>query len=337
MVAGRVEEAAGILDAVLRTSPDDRNVLVLRAVIAERAGNLPAALACVNRASRGLSADGPPPLELHELRTRLQGKLFQPLAEGEAFSAPAWSWPPPSVLSFPKNLPDLRSAAKPAEAGATRAVTTPGAGAATPPVVSPAGTAAATAPKASEASESGQVGPVRKVAAAGGVGVVVPAAELDDQKIRADPAGQWAAEATVGSQYGRSQYSAAKATGAPDVPIAGNSPDAWCPAVRDRGMDWLEVTFGTPVEAVELRVRQNDAPGAVAKVEAFEPDGTAHVWWEGVDPLVVPTVRQILWFAVRVPRTPYRVAHVKLTLNLASGPGYKQVDAVQLVAAGDGK
>jgi len=164
-------------------------------------------------------------------------------------------------------------------------------------------------------------------------GSVVPASELTDEKIRADAAGQWAASAVSGSQYDKKQYSAAKATGAPDVSVVGNSPDAWCPASKDRGTDWLELGFATPVHAVELRVRQNDAAGAITRIEALEPDGTAHLWWEGVDPLVAKGAREIVWFVVRVPKTPYLVAKAKVTLNLASGPGWKEIDAVQLVAA----
>ncbi len=162
---------------------------------------------------------------------------------------------------------------------------------------------------------------------------VVLAAELADEKIRADAAGQWAATAIAGSQYGKTQYSAAKATGAPDVPTVGNSPDAWCPAGKDSGTDWLEVTFATPVHATEIRVRQNDAAGAITKIEAIEPDGTLHVWWEGVDPLVAKAARDIAWFAVRVPKTPYLVAKAKITLNLAAVPGWKEIDAVQVVGA----
>ena len=100
-------------------------------------------------------------------------------------------------------------------------------------------------------------------------------------------------------------------------------------------MDWLELTFAKPVQAVEVRVRQNDAPGAITKIEAIESNGTIHLWWEGVDPYQRTAVREIVWFAVRVPKTSYLVARIKLTLNLASGPGYKEVDAVQLVAASD--
>ena len=97
-------------------------------------------------------------------------------------------------------------------------------------------------------------------------------------------------------------------------------------------MDWLDATFAKPVHAIEVRVRQNDAPGAITKVEAIEPDGTTHVWWAGADPHQRTTVREIVWFAVRVPKTSYLVSRIKLTLNLASGPGYKEIDSVQLVS-----
>jgi hypothetical protein len=166
-----------------------------------------------------------------------------------------------------------------------------------------------------------------------GLGGLVPSAELTDAKIIADPAGQWAASAVAGTQYGKAQYSAMQATGAPNISVAGNSPDAWCPATRTGGRDWLEVTFANPVQTTEVRVRQTDAAGALVKVEAIEPNGVVHVWWEGADPYQAPAIREIAWFAVRVPKTDYAVAKVKLTLNLASGPGYKQIDAVQLVAA----
>jgi hypothetical protein len=119
------------------------------------------------------------------------------------------------------------------------------------------------------------------------------------------------------------------------VPIAGDSPNAWCPATKNSGTDWLEVTFAKSVHATEVRVRQNNVAGAIARIEAIEPDGTAHVWWEGVDPNVAPATRDIVWFAVRVPKTDYLVAKVKIALNLAAGPGWKQIDAVQLVGPAD--
>jgi len=237
--------------------------------------------------------------------------------------------------------PALRTALKDVRAGKLAPTPTPASRPATS-VAAPAATAVvapAPAPTAAvvPVAPSGQVlallpaNPTR--AGVPSPGKVVPRTELVEASILADAAGQWAAAARAGSEYGRTQYSAARATGAPNVPVAGNSPDAWCPAVRNVGLDWLAVTFARPVSAVEVRVRQSDASGALAKVEAIEPDGTSHLWWEGVDPAKAAAIREIVWFAVRVPATAYPVAHVKLTLNLASGPGYKQIDAVQLVAA----
>jgi hypothetical protein len=145
--------------------------------------------------------------------------------------------------------------------------------------------------------------------------------------------GQWAATARAGSQYSSPTYSAAKVTGAPDVAVAGNSPEAWCPGAQNGGTDWIELAFARPVRAAGVRVRQNLSPGAIVKVEAIAADGATHVWWAGVDPFVSTTGREIAWFGVRVPATDYAVAQVKLTLNLAAKPDWEQIDAVQLVAA----
>jgi hypothetical protein len=77
-------------------------------------------------------------------------------------------------------------------------------------------------------------------------------------------------------------------------------------------------------------VRQSLNPGTIVRVEAFEPDGKAHVLWAGKDPNVYPT-DQIAWLVVRVPRTEFRVQRVRLTLDTPSLKGWKQIDAVQLV------
>ena len=331
LLTGRVEEAASILDAVLTNSPDDGRLLTARAVVAERAGNIIAAILCAKRAERARppTSTGPPPVELQELQTRLQ--LALPEAMKRSDKPAEWTWPPPSVMKMPDSMmPPLPKANAPS-ASAVAAPATPAPKSI--PAVTPV---ASTAPVVvlAPAPASPPVVVARFPVASAGLpspGEMVPADQLNDAKVSADTAGQWATTATAGSQYDKTQYSAARATGAPDVPVAGNSPEAWCPAVRNVGMDWLEVTFANPVSAVEVRARQSDASGAIAKVEAIEPDGTAHVWWEGADPYKAPAIREIVWFAVRVPKTAYLVARIKLTLNLASGPGYKQIDAVQLV------
>lgn len=338
---GAYEEAAQQLDAVLTKTPNDFELLCQRAEVALAGRNPIAAMVCLGRAARLRSpqASGPPPPIFAEVQSRV---LAAQLAGVSPDGPPAWTWPPLAVLTLSEReaaelLEKTRSAAAAASPRAhDSAASAPATSAASP---APSTTRAADpAPRALPVSPedvrvAGVAVPAAAVAAAPAIGVLVPAAELSDSAIRAESAGQWATSAVAGSQYGRTQYSAAQAAGAPNVPVAGNSPDAWCPANRDTGVDWLEVTFSNPVHATEVRVRQNDAAGAIVRVEAIEPDGTAHTWWEGVDPYQPPAVREIVWFAVRVPKTAYLVARVKLTLNLASGPGYKEIDAVQLVGA----
>jgi hypothetical protein len=167
------------------------------------------------------------------------------------------------------------------------------------------------------------------------VGVLVPSTELNDAIAHSAADGQWAANARASSEYSTPRYGAGQATGMPNVPLglAGDNPEAWCPAEKNAGTAWLELDFAKPVHATEVRVRQSNAPGAIARIEAIDVDGATHLWWQGVDPFVPPRIREIIWFAVRVPRTPYLVAKVKITLNLATVPDWKQIDAVQLVGS----
>lgn len=323
LLAGQLEAAAAIIDPVLQRTPDDGRLLTVRAEIAEQAGNPLAALICLSRAQRAASPSdiGPPALEREALDARARASF-----QGDKMPStypPAWSWPPAAVLAVPeRELSGLAKANSGSSPVASSALSAPVAGVPANPAPTPSSTPV-TAP----------ANPVPLVAGASTSGVMVPAAELVDAKIIADPTGQWAAMATASSQYGQSKYAPTQATGAPNIALgmAGDNPDAWCPAAKNEGTAWLEVTFAKPVRATEVRVRQNNAPGAITKIEAIEPDGTAHVWWEGVDPYQQPAIREIAWFAVRVPQTAYRVAKVKITLDLTAITGWKQIDAVQLV------
>jgi hypothetical protein len=236
LLSGQVESAASILDAVLENSPDDVRLLTARAVVAERAGNIFAAMICVNRAERARppTSKGPPPFELQELQTRLR------LALGEASKQterPAdWTWPPANVMKLPATmLPPISNADRPASTVAIVSKSDP------TPASAPASTPSTTqsTPAAVLMKPARSTKPTGTHADLSSIASIVPSSELADAKIIADSSGHWATGATAGTQYDRKQYSAAQATGAPNVSVAGNSPDAWCPAVRDQGMDWL--------------------------------------------------------------------------------------------------
>lgn len=312
LASGSPESSAGILDALLARRPDEPGLLVMRALLSLAAGDLGAAQGCLTRARELEERAGSdhPSAELEEANRRLGLARSSRVQGGVGSVPPAWTSLPAAVLA---PLP-----AKPT-AATSAPVPAPGASPAGAPAVPPGGSA----PEATSAPLPGSGGDFP--------GTVVSAAELAQAGILAEPSGQWAASAKAGSEYGSFGYSAMKATGPPDVPVAGDSPAAWCHASGSRALEWLELTFPEARPATEVRVRQNCSPGTIVKVEALEPDGTAHLWWEGVDPWVPPAVRDFAWFGVRVPATSYPVARIRLTLDLAKAPGWKQIDAVQLV------
>lgn len=317
--SGRLAEAAALLDAELTRAPGDRELLALRAMLAERGGNPLAARLCLRAATIGAGPSAHPSPELAELEARLAAAALP--------SAPpaAWTWPPQPVWD---RLRELIRASAPADSAVNSA---------SPPPATAPPSATAPPPETAPKPETGPVSPAGPPAASGnqvGPGAVVPAAELVEAKLLADPAGQWASEAKAGSEYGSPDHGAVRLVGPPDVPEGADHPNAWCHHGSAKGREWIEVGFATPVQATEVRVRQNYNPGAIVKVEALEPDGAAHVWWEGVDPARPPgALNAIAWFAVRVPRTEYLVARIRLTLDLDAVVSWQEVDAVQLVGA----
>ncbi len=306
LLNGDATTGLAVLTQASARHPNSVGLWMSTALLHERQGNYSAGLEACQQALDLILQKNPkltdPPTDVMQL----QGRLLKALLKTSPHRSAAAK--PPAVAS-----------AVPPVAPATTLI-------ANPPTSSQHGVPAATpAPSSPPATPAKAALPAE--------GVVVAAKELTDEKVGAEANGQWAASARAGSQYSNPNYGAMKATGSPDVPVTGDSPSAWCPAAQSGGNDWLEVSFARPVYATEVRVRQSNCPGAIVKIEAFEADGTAHVWWEGTDAYKPSAVRDIVWFSVRVPKTDYLVAKVKITLNLAAVLGWKQIDAVQLVGS----
>jgi len=302
----RLQDAAAGLDALLSEQSDNVEAWMLRAVVAERAGNSFGALQCVNEGQRHYAAlqVGEPHIELHAITERLMKALE--VQELDKVSKPLghWSWPPTALLTA-NPPPPPPSEMSPAQGPTTSSAT-----------VHP-----------DQGSTSSTVAPTEPVSKA----TIVPTAEAVESDFLADPRGQWAVAATASSEYGQGRYDAVQATGAPNVTSYSDNPQAWCHSGAVRQEEWLEVSFARPVVASELRVRQSYTPGTLSKVEAFADDGRAQVLWEGTDPNPYPKGR-ISWFVLRFPPPEFPVQRVKLTLSIGRVPGWKQIDAVQLVA-----
>lgn len=152
-----------------------------------------------------------------------------------------------------------------------------------------------------------------------------------DRYFALDPRGQWATSARASTEYGSANYSAARATGAPDVRFYGDSVNAWATKLADAPDEWIELSFASPVRAAGVRVRQNFNPGAIARVDLWDIAGQVLTVFGGTDTNIYPRTT-IGWFSVRFPTTDQPITRVRLALDSARVRGWNEVDAVQLVA-----
>lgn len=153
---------------------------------------------------------------------------------------------------------------------------------------------------------------------------------MKQDEIKNDPAGQWAIIATASTTYndaqGAAAYSANQAAGPPNVDHYADDSNAWAPKTQDAGIEWLDLKYAKPVHATAVRVRESCASGTVIKVELFDEQGAAHAVWTGTDPTL-----DLNYLIVTFPKTDYKTARVKVTLATNLKPGWKEIDAVQLV------
>ncbi len=153
---------------------------------------------------------------------------------------------------------------------------------------------------------------------------------LKQDAIKNDPNGEWAISASASSSYndaqGQAGWSPNQATGVPNVDKYADDGKAWTPKTQDSGIEWLDLKYPKPVHATEVRVRESFNSGAIIKVELFDEAGAAHTAWAGNDPTT-----GLNYLMVKFPKTTYKTDRVKITLATNVGPGWKEIDAVQLV------
>lgn len=115
-------------------------------------------------------------------------------------------------------------------------------------------------------------------------------------------------------------------TGPPDTAGAGDRTTAWASQAADGGMEWLQADYAQPVEVAQVRVLENDNPGAVVKITGVLEKGGEVVLWQGVEPRLPPPADQVF----NVP-AGYRVRSVRVHLDTAKVPGWNEIDAVELI------
>jgi hypothetical protein len=141
-----------------------------------------------------------------------------------------------------------------------------------------------------------------------------------------DALSQWAVAATASSAYGRPDWSPNRASGPPDVNACSDDPRAWASS-RGNGVEWLELEYGEPLFATEVRVYQTFGRGAISRITLIDLEGNSRIVWEGRDVDVqCPGV-----LIARMEPTVTKVARVRIDLDESRTGFWNQIDAVELV------
>jgi hypothetical protein len=153
----------------------------------------------------------------------------------------------------------------------------------------------------------------------------VPASIAQPGEIR-----QWAASATASSEYGNPDWAASQATGAPDVPTCSDDGHAWA-ASNNSTVEWLELTYATPVKPFEVNIYQTYNPGQIVKVELFSPDGQTSYLAYTATPAMVATCPQKLTLSLDGSNLG-SINRIRITVDQSVlGTSWAEIDAVELV------
>lgn len=154
-----------------------------------------------------------------------------------------------------------------------------------------------------------------------------------EDKYLNDPRAQWATEAKASSVFGDTNGGTPSDSNLP-VKATGPSDDRqWTNSNIDKGFDWLQVGYATPVNATEVRFVISGGQGveAINKVELQDTDDKWHTVWEGLSDAKRDMRGARTWFVRTFEKTTYKVKGAKITFANNLQHDYKVIDAVQLV------
>jgi len=138
---------------------------------------------------------------------------------------------------------------------------------------------------------------------------------------------QWAADAEATSEYGSDSWSAAQATGAPNVNDCVDSTSAWASASASETAT-LTVSFAIPVFPTEVNIYQTYNPGAIVSVTLIDVDGEAYEFDISEDEATTdcPGVLSIAF-----EESDVLVNAVEIKLDQSITNNWNEIDAVELV------
>lgn len=158
--------------------------------------------------------------------------------------------------------------------------------------------------------------------------------EVEVPEVEALPSGnetlhQWAISARASSEYGEDSWSADQATGEPDATECGDSVFAWASLEPD-GLEWLELTYTTPVYPTSISIYMNYNPSQVYEVQVIDVNGNAYTVIE-TEPEYVEYCPDVYEITLDLTK-PILANQVRILVDQSIlGLGWTEIDAVELV------
>jgi hypothetical protein len=140
---------------------------------------------------------------------------------------------------------------------------------------------------------------------------------------------QWAVGATASSEYSSTDYGAIQATGPPENPgLCADMPTNWSPLNGTSDPEWLELSYGTPVQATGVVVHEALESFFVYQIDLRDTTSALHTIWSAGDSTFCGGTFEPTW-----PPTAYQVSAVVVHTQVLN---WEEIDAVQLVGEGPG-
>ncbi len=159
-------------------------------------------------------------------------------------------------------------------------------------------------------------------------------ATMEDGYIN-DARGQWATAAKASSSFGDAgkETPESHASNTPWQATGSPNGSSWNNDHQDIGFDWLELSYGKPVKATEVRVVSpgNEGVESINKIELIDTNGAAHTLWSGLSDEKEDQRGPRSWFVRKTAAGEFQTKSVKLTFANNVATGYKEIDAVQLI------
>ena len=106
---------------------------------------------------------------------------------------------------------------------------------------------------------------------------------------------------------------------------------AWAAGSADDQEETLELTFDQEVVPTGIEIYETYNPGAVALIEAFDPEADAwEVLWEGASDTAG---EELAVFSPELTPVEFATNRIRLTIDEPLIPGWNEIDAVKLIGA----